>query len=50
MSLLQSAIFSIWELEGAKEEIRNHIGKRHVGEVRQEIGVLGRLGKKNILE
>ena len=50
MSLLQLGIFSIWELEGAKEEIRDHIKKRHLRDIEREIGVLGRLGKKNILE
>ncbi|HUU62776.1 MAG TPA: hypothetical protein VMX96_02485 [Dehalococcoidia bacterium] len=38
------------EREGAKEEIRYHIKKRHLRDIEREIGVLGRLGKKNILE
>jgi hypothetical protein len=47
---LQLVIVSIWELEGAKEEIRGHVIKRYLGDIEREIGELGRLGKKNILE
>jgi hypothetical protein len=37
-------------LKGAKEEIRDHIKKRYLRDIEREVGELGRLGKKNILE